>query len=230
MKLYLNTIITQAYHISRCSSWKLSSKARIAWAFIILLRIQQGEKQKRCHPKSDFRLWQAAHFSTKNSINKPPMNNRRLLIAAVFYFVHPVEKDSLKHHKLTQNSVSFGCQSKQVARCGINFPHELTCEILTNHSIKIDVKRWPTRDYGEKSEKHLSSPLKFLNNWLNFRVRGQFEMLIVLGHSYPGFQRLFMRGFRFRSSLKKWPSRVFGIWRTKRSSPSHARKNLWYPG
>ena len=25
-----NTIITQAYH-SRCSSWKLSSKARIAW-------------------------------------------------------------------------------------------------------------------------------------------------------------------------------------------------------
>ena len=45
MKWDLNTIITQAYHISRCSSWKLSSKARIAWAFIILVRIQQGEKQ-----------------------------------------------------------------------------------------------------------------------------------------------------------------------------------------
>ena len=25
--------------------------------------------------------------------------------------------------------------------------------------------------------------------------------------NYPGFQRLFMRGFRFRSSLKKWPAR-----------------------
>ena len=25
--------------------------------------------------------------------------------------------------------------------------------------------------------------------------------------SYPGCQRLFMRGFRFRSSLKKWPAR-----------------------
>ena len=58
--------------------------------------------------------------------------------------------------------------------------------------------------------------------------------------SYPGCQRLFMRSFRFRSSLKKWPARkvfsrgfaapVFGLRPTKRSSPSHARKNLWYPG
>ena len=33
--------------------------------------------------------------------------------------------------------------------------------------------------------------------------------------TYPGCQRLFMRGFRFRSSLKKWPARtarVFGLW------------------
>ena len=65
------------------------------------------------------------------------MNNRRLLIEAEFQFVHPVEKDSLKHHKLTQNSVSFSCQSKQDSRCCINFPHELTCQILTNQSIKI---------------------------------------------------------------------------------------------
>ena len=177
MKLDINTIITQAYHISRCSSWKLSSKARIAWAFIILLRIQQGEKQKRCHPKSDFRLWQAAYFSTKNSINKPAsMYNRSFLIAAVFHFVHPVQKDSQKHHELTQNSVSFSCQRKQVPRCCINFPHELTCQIFTNQSIKIGRGAWPTRDYGEKSEKHLSSPPAFLNKWLNFRVRGQLEI------------------------------------------------------
>ena len=58
--------------------------------------------------------------------------------------------------------------------------------------------------------------------------------------SYPGCKRLFMCGFRFRSSLKKWPARkvfsrgfaarVFGLRPTKRSSLSHARKNLWYPG
>ena len=82
-----NTIITQAYH-SRCSSWKLSSKARIAWDFWTLLRIKQGEKRKRCHPKSDFRLWQATHLSTKKPINKLAMNNRRLLIAAVFHCWH----------------------------------------------------------------------------------------------------------------------------------------------
>ena len=97
------------------------------------------------------------------------MNNRRLLIAAVFHFVHPVEKDIKKHHKLTQNSVSFSCQSK------------LTCQILANQSIKIGRRAWPTRDHGKKR----SSPPVFLNNWLNFRVRGKFEVkiLIVLGHS-----------------------------------------------
>ena len=38
---------------------------------------------------------------------------------------------------------------------------------------------------GEKSEKHLSSLLAFLDNWLNFRIEDQFEikMLVVWGHS-----------------------------------------------
>ena len=34
------------------------------------------------------------NLSTKQKINKLAMNNRRLLIAAVFHFVHSVEKDS----------------------------------------------------------------------------------------------------------------------------------------
>ena len=68
------------------------------------------------HPKSDFQLRQAAHFPSKNSINKPAMNQRRLLIAAVFHFKHPVEKRSKKHHKLTKYAVSFSCQSKQGSR------------------------------------------------------------------------------------------------------------------
>ena len=63
VKLDINTMITQAYHISRCSSWKVSSKARIAWAFIILVRIQQGDK-KRCHPKLDYRLWHSLRASS----------------------------------------------------------------------------------------------------------------------------------------------------------------------
>ena len=85
------------------------------------------------------------------------------------------------HKTLSASAV----KKKQVPRCCINFPHELTCQILTNQSIKIGRGAWPTRDYGEKSEKHLSFPPVFLNNRLNFRVRGHFEikMLIVLGHS-----------------------------------------------
>ena len=37
-------MITLAYH-SRCSSWKVSSKASIASDFSTLLRIKQGEKE-----------------------------------------------------------------------------------------------------------------------------------------------------------------------------------------
>ena len=38
------------------------------------------------------------------------MNYRTILIAAVFHFVYQVKKDSLKHHKMTQNPVSFSYQ------------------------------------------------------------------------------------------------------------------------
>ena len=132
--------------------WKVSSKASIASDFATLLRIKQGKKRKRCYPKSDFRLWQVTYFSTKNPINKLAVNKRRLLIAAEFHFVHPEENDSEKHHKLTQNC--------------INFPHEFTGQILTNHSIKIRRRTWPT-------------VCPTCNNWLNFRVRGQFEIKIL---------------------------------------------------
>ena len=68
-------------------------------------------KGKWCHPKSDFQwLWQAVHLSTKSAINKPAMNFRTILLAAVFHFVYQVEKDRLKLHKVTQNSVSSSYQ------------------------------------------------------------------------------------------------------------------------
>jgi len=36
--------------------------------------------------------FQAAHFFTTTQINKPEKNNKRILIAAVFHFVDPVQK------------------------------------------------------------------------------------------------------------------------------------------
>ena len=128
--------------------WKLSSKAKIASDFSTLLRIKQGEKRKRCHPKSD--------FLTKNPINKLAMNNRRLLIAAEFHFVQCSVEKTVKNITSWHKTLSASAISKQVSRCCINFPHELTCQILTNQSIKIGRRAWPTRDLGEKSQKQLA--------------------------------------------------------------------------
>ena len=68
---------------------KVSSNAGIASDFATLLRIKQDENENVAIRKriSDF-------DSTKNPINKLAMNNRRLLIAAEFHFVHPVENES----------------------------------------------------------------------------------------------------------------------------------------
>ena len=59
----------------------------MALDFATLLRIKQGENENDAirNRISDF-------DSTKNPINKLAMNDRRLLIAAEFHFVHPVEK------------------------------------------------------------------------------------------------------------------------------------------
>ena len=108
-------IITQPY-IRDASPESYQVRPESLEAFEPSYASSKVKKGKRCHPKSDFGLRQATHLSTKKTINKLTMNNTRLLIAAVFHFVHPVEKESQKHHKLTENSVSFSYQSEQVSR------------------------------------------------------------------------------------------------------------------
>ena len=90
----------------------------------------------------------------------------------------------------------------------------------------------PNLNYFGDFSRHIVRTAKI---WPNFF---KFQSMSIL--TYPGCQRLFMRGFRFRSSLKKWLAlrsclrpfgrRRVGLRPTKRSSPSHARKNPWYPG
>ena len=50
---------------------------------------------------------------------------------------------------------------KQVSRCCINFPHDLTRQILNNQSIKLGRRAWPTGDHGENSQKQLPNPAGF---------------------------------------------------------------------
>ena len=80
-------MVTQAYH-SRFSSESYQGRPKLLETFKPSYAFKQGEKQKRRYPKSDYRIL------TSDAINKPAMNNRRLLIEAVFHFVHPVEKGS----------------------------------------------------------------------------------------------------------------------------------------
>ena len=65
------------------------------------------------------------------------MNNRRLLIAAVFHFVHPVGKRQLKTSQDDSKICQLQLSVNKFPDAAENFPHELTCQILTNQSIKI---------------------------------------------------------------------------------------------
>ena len=71
IKKTTTTLITQAYH-SRCSSRKLSSKAKIAWDFWTLLRIKQGENQNDAirNRISDFDKRRREFFTSFVVINK----------------------------------------------------------------------------------------------------------------------------------------------------------------
>ena len=100
------------------------------------------------------------------------MNNRRLLIASVYNFVHSVEK--VKNITSWHKTLLASTISKQVSRCCIHFLLELTSQILTNQSIKIGRRAWP---WWEKSKATVFSAC---NSWLNFRVRGQFEIKIIM--------------------------------------------------
>ena len=132
----LYTIITQAYH-SRCSSWKLSSKARIAWETfqpasrkvknendVIRNRISNFDKRRISQPE--------IQYTNQPSITA--MNNRKLLIAAVFHFMYSVEKDSKKHHKLT------------IRLCQLQLSKQTSFKMLyINFLPEPPVKFWPIR-------------------------------------------------------------------------------------
>ena len=134
--------------------WKLSSEARIASDFSTLLRVKQGEKRKRCHSEIGFSTLPSDVFLDQKPNKQTSHELQKTLDSSwISFCTFSGKRQFRKHHKLTQNSVSLSCQRKQISRCCINFPHELTCQTLTNQSIKIGRRAWPTRDHGEKSQK-----------------------------------------------------------------------------
>ena len=134
MKLDINTWITQVYH-SRCSSWKLSSKARMAWDFSTLLSIQKGEKTETMPSEIVFPTSTSGAFLNQ-TVNKQTSHEKQRILdtAAVFQFPHPVEKLSFKN--ITSWHKTLSASAVKV--------------ILTNQSIKIGRRAWPTRDMVRK--------------------------------------------------------------------------------
>ena len=77
-------------------------------------------------------------------------------MAAVFHLYFQYKK-TVKNATRWHKTLSASAICKQVSRCCINFLLELTCQIMTNQSIEIGLRAWPTRDYGEKSQKHVKA-------------------------------------------------------------------------
>ena len=95
-----NTIITQAYQ-SKCSSWRPTESLE-TFLNLFIIRIKQGKVRKSDPSEIGFPMaLTSGVFLNQKPINKPSMNNLRILLAAVCHFVYPVGKDSWKHDKVT---------------------------------------------------------------------------------------------------------------------------------
>ena len=133
----------------------------------------------------------ATCFVTERGRRKSQQNSR-IRVRAQIKLVYPVWNLSDSSKKLDDRQI------KRFRRCrqsrflfpdlsrkdrsdsASRVPHELTCQILTIQSLKIERTASPTCDH----RKQRSSPPVFWKNWLNFLVRGQFKIKILIerGH------------------------------------------------
>ena len=120
-------------------------------------------------------LTNGAFLNQKHNKQTSHELHRTILLAALFHMVHQVEK-TVNNITRWHKTLSASAISKQVSRRCINSPHELTCQILTNQSLKIGHRAWSTREYCEKS-KAIAFPA--CKSQLSFRVRDQFEIKIL---------------------------------------------------
>ena len=64
------------------------------------------------------------------------LNHKANKQTSYIHFVHPVEKVN-NMTRWGHKTLSASAIRKQVSTCCTHFPHELTCQILTNQSLKI---------------------------------------------------------------------------------------------
>ena len=117
-----------------CQTFKssfTSFESRMTWCGDWIPTVRSKDQRKKTLNAIITKAYQSRCSSWK------PISEARI----VFQFVHPVNK--LRQRKTSQDGTKL-CHlrlsalaiSKQVSRCCIKFPHELTCHFFTNQSIK----------------------------------------------------------------------------------------------
>ena len=86
------------------------------------------------------------------------MNKQKNLESSCILQCTSSGKGQLKTSLDDTNPCQLQLLSEQVSSCCINFPHELTCQMLTNQSIKGGRIAWPT-------------VFPTCKNWLKFHIR-----------------------------------------------------------
>ena len=102
------------------------------------------------------------------------MNNLRILLAAVLFCASSRKRQLKASQRYTKHcQFQLSVNKSQRARCCINFPHELTCQLLTNQNKKIGRRACDKR---VTTVRKVKSNFPVCKSWLNSHVRGQFEI------------------------------------------------------
>ena len=132
--------------LTRCCSWRPSSRAAIAWDFSTLLASNKDKwvssflKTMPSEIGFSMTLTSGAFLNQKR--NKQTSHElQKNLHSSCIKFCTSRNKKAVKNITRWHKTLSASAISKQVSRRCIDFPHELTYQILTNESIKLDVER-----------------------------------------------------------------------------------------
>ena len=148
--------------LTRCCSWRPSSRAAIAWDFSTLLASNKDKWVssflKTMPSEIGFSMTLTGGAFLNQKRNKQTSHElQKNLHSSCIKFCTSRNKKVVKNITRWHKTLSASAISKQVSRCCINLPHELTRQMLTNQSIKVGRRARSTRDYGEKSQKHVKA-------------------------------------------------------------------------
>ena len=101
------------------------------------LRHQARWKRKRCHLKSDYPILTSDAFLNQKHNKQTSHGKQKTLDSSCISFCTSSRNITSWHKSLSASAV----RVKQLSRCCINFSYELTCQILTNQSMKIGRSR-----------------------------------------------------------------------------------------